>query len=238
MPGSPLYLATSRPFLRRLSALSRRTFYRQATGPSTANAVVGATVAACVGVYAYTSYAVEQVRSHRNGAPMQFVERNFVGSARNIKEGRYWTLLTHTFTHFTLPHLAFNMIGLWSFGRPIVMLFGVPSFVALWIGSGVSGALLTLRMEERNRLQQRSFIGASGSVLGLGAVFACQFPKGKMLILPIPFPISNWIATLGFAAWSVYAQDNGLGSNIGHLGHLGGMAFGAVFWLARLGLRR
>ena len=114
------------------------------------------------------------------------------------------------------------------------MLFGVPSFVALWIGSGVSGALLTLRMEERNRLQQRSFIGASGSVLGLGAVFACQFPKGKMLILPIvsssdhlqslntitmtlpqPFPISNWIATLGFAAWSVYAQDNGLGSNIG-----------------------
>lgn len=67
-----------------------------------------------------------------------------------------------------------------------------------------------------------------------------------------PIPMYNWIAFVGFAAYSIYAQTNGLQGNVGefselrdwrfyaddgcsgHLGHLGGMAFGALYWLVRI----
>ena len=164
----------------------RRSYLNQSfRGETTANVTVGTTIAACVGVYVYKEYASEQLRKLHNVTPIQFVLRNLVGSVQNLQQGRYWTLLTYTFTHFGVGHLALNMVGLWSFGRLIVRLYGVPSFVALWIGSGVSGALATLIARCDQQGQQARLIGASGSVLGMSAAFSCQFPRAKSYFLLI-----------------------------------------------------
>ena len=100
----------------------------------------------------------------------------------------------------TLMHLAVNMVGLWTFGQPIVMLFGVRNFLLLWVGAGTSGGVASLMVEAANKSAARkeplgkfgkrragetNYIGASGSVLGIGAAFAATFPKGKLWVFPI-----------------------------------------------------
>ena len=229
-------LRISRPILRRPTITRLRTYHdRRLRSEGTANVVVGATVATCVTLFVYKEYASEQLRKFHNTKPWQFIEKNLVGSAQNLEQGRYWTLITYTLTHLDLGHLAFNMLGLWTFGRTVMVLYGLPGFTALWIGSGICGALATMVGQKEGKGLTTSVVGASGSVLGMSAAVACQFPKSKMYIIPIvskmitspcrstatklnqykPFPVSSWIVTLGFAAWSVYAQNSGIGWNIG-----------------------
>jgi len=169
--------------------------------PRTATAVVGTLIGTCVSVHLYSQYAGSTAKETRNVTPLTRVHEHLVLNARNVREGRWWTLLTHTFTHFTLPHLAFNMLGLWTFGRPMVMLFGVPHFLALWVGAGITGGALGLMVErgnnsaaaskgilgklKRNQEVETSYVGASGSVLGIGAAFAATFPRGTMWVFPI-----------------------------------------------------
>ncbi|MCJ1248164.1 hypothetical protein MMC30_005381 [Trapelia coarctata] len=216
------------------------------TSQRTATTVISTIIGTCVSVHLLTQYAESRAKETGNITPVKRIHEHLVLSARNVREGRWWTLLTHTFTHFTLTHMAFNMLGLWTFGRPMVMLFGVRNFLALWVGAGITGGAASLMVESANnaadgkgilggkREGETSYIGASGSVLGIGAAFAATFPLGSMYIFPIPVPMYNWIAFVGYATYSVYAQTNGLQGNIGHLGHLGGMAFGALYWLVRL----
>ena len=64
------------------------------------------------------------------------------------------------------------------------MLWGVPTFITLWMGAGITGGLTSLMLQKKDE-KSRRYIGASGSVLGLSAVMACQFPRSKMMIIPI-----------------------------------------------------
>ena len=64
-------------------------------------------------------------------------------------------------------------------------LYGLPGFTALWMGSGMCGALATLMGQKGGKNRTTSVVGASGSVLGMSAAVACQFPQSKMYIIPI-----------------------------------------------------
>lgn len=64
------------------------------------------------------------------------------------------------------------------------MVWGVPAFLALWVGAGVSGGLAGLVLQKRRELKGHAMVGASGSVLGLSAAVACQFPRAKLYIMP------------------------------------------------------
>ena len=61
-----------------------------------------------------------------------------------------WTFITYQFAHdnpfigdsngsglYRLLHLAFNMVGLWVFGRPLEDRIGHVGFLALYLGGGV-----------------------------------------------------------------------------------------------------
>ena len=102
---------------------------------------------------------------------MDFFINNLVLSVRNIDQGRYWTLLTHTFTHFGIVHLFFNMYGLWGFGPATVAWYGLGNFAGLWITSGVAGGIASIVTEKyrlRTDPQRKSMsVGASASVLGI-----------------------------------------------------------------------
>ena len=76
------------------------------------------------------------------------------------------------------------------------MLYGAPAFVAMWVGAGVTGAVASLLLQKEETKGQRvatkveqNYIGASGSVLGFSAAFACAFPYAKLIIFPI---VSLW----------------------------------------------
>jgi membrane associated rhomboid family serine protease len=79
-------------------------------------------------------------------------------------------------------------------------------------------------------------LGFSGAIMGLSTVAACLAPQAKFALYGI-IPVPLWALVTGYAVYDGYYL-NSAESRIGHAGHLGGLAFGVVYYLARLrGLR-
>jgi membrane associated rhomboid family serine protease len=82
--------------------------------------------------------------------------------------GEYWRLFTAGFLHANIFHIGLNMWCLWSLGRLSERLFGKWQTFAIYMVTGVGGALLSVAYDH-----QRSELGASGAIFGLvGAVLA------------------------------------------------------------------
>lgn len=69
----------------------------------------------------------------------------------------------------------------------------------------------------------------------MAAAATLLFPFGTIGIFPLPFPIPLVVVTMGYVAYDTYSLDSKT-STTGHAAHLGGFAFGVVYYL--LSLRR
>jgi membrane associated rhomboid family serine protease len=139
-----------------------------------------------------------------------------------------WQLLTYSFLHGGLWHLAFNMIGLVSFGRELEAWWGSKAFLRFWIASVLSAALVQLSVTAATGSTQAT-VGASGGLFGLLLGFAMMFPKRRILLLIPPIPMPAWLFVLLFGALELYLGVSGTASGIAHFAHLGGMLGG--FWM-------
>jgi len=194
-------------------------------------------IAACTGIWGWLYYQQfgAQNGSKKARQSLADFEKHGVLSLQNLKEGRYYTLLTHTFVHYQPMHLLANMVTLWSFGPPIVMTYGVPAFVALWVGAGVVGAATqSYFWLTHTPYATASAVGASGSVLGILGALTLAMPNWRILIFPIPFPIPLLAATAAEVAFSLAAIRNDWLPFVGHADHLAGTAFGALWYLIAL----
>ncbi|GAB5364330.1 hypothetical protein AAMO2058_000960400 [Amorphochlora amoebiformis] len=162
-------------------------------------------------------------------------------SYMSLREGRYWTLVTHIFHHADGLHLLMNSFTLYFVG-------GTLSFLApgrllfLYLASGIAGGLahvsanMLLPRKRNSSLfsRQREYvIGCSGSVCGLLAYTCLTAPHMKVMIFPIPIPVSIgfiFTALMGFeATMMIYPELMG-NSEIAHASHLGGAAMGGILW--------
>ena len=80
----------------------------------------------------------------------------------------------------------------------------------------------------------RMAIGASGAISGIATVLSCVNPEALVSIPLVPIPVQAWVESAGMAIYSLLALKYGWSPEIGHLGHFGGMAFGAFWWLVAL----
>ena len=55
-----------------------------------------------------------------------------------------WQLLTYGFLHGSLTHIAFNMFGLWMFGRDLELLWGPRRFLTYYLVCVVGAGLMQL----------------------------------------------------------------------------------------------
>lgn len=219
-----------------------------------------AAVAACCTGYAYNLYADDQVAKRRNYSHRNFIDKHMVFSRENYNAGRWWTAITHSAMHFNLLHLACNMLALTSFGPLSIMLFGLPSTALMWVGSSLASSWAILKGNEYKSIQAKSgaaakpieifgqrlprgqpsvedtvqVIGASSSILGMIASVAFVVPKRPLYIFPLPMAVPMGAAVAGFGLASAMAWSQDLLPMLGHTGHLGGMAFGALYYLAVL----
>jgi membrane associated rhomboid family serine protease len=126
-----------------------------------------------------------------------------------VSAGDWYRLVTAMFLHGSVMHLLFNSWALWLFGAAIERRFGSPSFLALYLASGIAGSTAY-------QLTGSSFaVGASGAIFGLfGALLAATYrqrysPAGRAafgqlamllainLALPLLVPNIAWQAHLG-----------------------------------------
>ena len=156
------------------------------------NIVVGSIVGICIGMFGYSQLVRMEVASKsslESIAAMRALNAHFVHSSENIKQGRYYTIITSAFMHGSVIHLLVNMIGLWSFGRLAASIFGAPSFLVLYFGSIITGGLAQNYVWEQRKQPNIGGVGASGGVLGVFAAMACIMPRRSMTMLFVPMPM-------------------------------------------------
>ncbi|KAI4279626.1 MAG: hypothetical protein L6R38_004982 [Xanthoria sp. 2 TBL-2021] len=222
------------------------------------------TVGICCSGFAYNLYANDRVRKKQDFWHRNFIDKNLVFTRDNYNGERWWTMFTYSFMHTSGLHLAVNMLALSSFGPICVGLVGLPSTAVLWLGGSASAMYLTMVGEDYKKNQAKSrisskpisiagyplpqgrptdqrnmrFIGASGSLLSILAAVACKIPRHGVYVFPLPMAVPMYGAIGGFAVFSAIAYVQDLVPFLGHAGHLGGMVFGAAYYILALRTKR
>jgi membrane associated rhomboid family serine protease len=146
---------------------------------------------------------------------------------QGVAQGEYYRLLTSTFLHFGLIHLALNMYCLHLLGPALERAFGMLRFTGLYLLSGLSGAMLSYALGP----SFETAAGASGAVFGLfGAFFVLQRKRGG--------DVTQIATTIGINLFISFAASSYIDWR-GHVGGLiGGSAVGAAIVYAPAGSRR
>ncbi|KAL3422589.1 DnaJ domain-containing protein [Phlyctema vagabunda] len=225
----------------------RRFFPDPGPSPSTVRLVVGSFVFASVAIWLletqglakygekkWQRWDIPSKKSDSNWWNLQNTRDHLTCSLRNVREGRYYVLLTSSFMHHELWHLAGNMLGLWSIGKNVAFIGGIPNFLILYTGGAITCGLASVygKALTEGHSVDRDSIGASGSVLSLVTAMACIMPRARVSMFFIRLPImAGVLLTTGL---SLYALKTGVLPEIDHAGHLGGIAFGALWWLVAM----
>jgi rhomboid protease GluP len=139
-----------------------------------------------------------------------------------IAHGEYWRLFTPMFLHVGLVHLLFNTFALLSFGRMAEGIYGHARFLAIYLVSGVSGALFSYLMSPNPSA------GASGAIFGVAGALAVFFAVNRRAS-----PITGQGQLSGILLLLVVNGVWGvLQPVIDNWGHLGGLVAGVILGLA------
>lgn len=147
------------------------------------------------------------------------------------RQRQYERLLTYGFVHADWPHLIFNMITLFFFGRMIEQVMGQISgspltFPLFYLGALVVSILPSYLKNKDN--PNWVSLGASGAVSAVLFAFILLSPWTLIFVLFIPAPaILYAVFYVGYSIW----MDRQGRDNINHSAHLAGAAFGVLFML-------
>jgi membrane associated rhomboid family serine protease len=140
-----------------------------------------------------------------------------------IQDGEYWRLITAGFLHDGLPHLLFNMFGLYILGTILEPAVGSRRFAVIYFVSLLTGSFGALLQEDVG-----ATVGASGAVFGLmGGTAVVMWNRGLNIL---ESGLGFWIGlnlVISFLP----------GLNISWGGHIGGLIGGTVCAFALVELR-
>ncbi len=139
-----------------------------------------------------------------------------------------WTFFTYMFVHAGLLHLLGNMLMLFVFGTAVESRMGSRTFILYYLLCGVGAAVFSLGLS--GIMHVSPFVGASGAVLGLALAFAIYWPDAELIIFPIPMPIRAKTLVMLLVGLDVLFYFLTPGDGIAHLAHVGGVAFGYLFF--------
>lgn len=141
------------------------------------------------------------------------------------------TLITSTFLHGSIFHIAFNMLFLWVFGDNIEDSMGHRRFAVFYLLCGAVAGLVHAAVDPSSAVPT---IGASGAVAGILGAYLVLHPKVRVWgIFFIPFPL-NLPSYFVLGGWIVMEVANALffsdpaTNTIAVWAHIGGFAAGAA----------
>ena len=149
-----------------------------------------------------------------------------------------WQLVTYSFLHGGLLHLAFNMFAVYMFGSAVEQVLGTRRYVTLYFVSVLFAAITQLIVAMLSGAIYPT-IGASGGVFGLLLAYAIYFPHNRVMLLFPPIPMPARVFVVLYAVLELFLGVTGSQEGVAHFAHLGGMIGGYLvlrFW--RGGVRR
>lgn len=145
-----------------------------------------------------------------------------------INKGQWDRFVTHGFIHADSMHLLFNMFTLYFFGSAIEGLYrsflGGYGFVVFYV-LAIIAAIIPSYVRNKDNASYLS-LGASGGVSAVLFAFILLAPW-EMIYLFAIVPIPAILFAVAYVVYSIYADKRGR-SNINHMAHLWGGAFGVV----------
>jgi rhomboid protease GluP len=143
-----------------------------------------------------------------------------------IRAGEIWRLITPALLHGSVPHIAFNMYALWSFGSNQERYFGHARFLALYVLSAFAGNVLSFLLMSDNSIS----VGASTAVFGLvGAEGVFLYQNRALFGRHFRRALGNIIFVVVFNLFILGRMV----PNIDNWGHIGGLLGGLIFtWFA------
>ena len=154
-----------------------------------------------------------------------------------------WRLITAGFMHAAawgsntnsgVMHIAFNMFGLWMFGRFVEQRYGAKEFLRFYLLAIIVSSLIFASyyfLVEPEGVPVIGY-GASGGVVAVVILYCFLYPKTKLLLMML-IPVDAWIVGLMYVGYDIYlaVQSSAGGSNgIAWQAHLGGAAFAALYF--------
>ncbi len=142
-----------------------------------------------------------------------------------------WTLITYMFTHFSLPHIFWNLITMYWFGELFINYSNSKKLIPLYLMGGIAGALLTILLftvvPPFRPFLGSPIIGASAGVTAIIVATATLIPNVNMNMIFIGPVKLLYVAlfVIFIDVLNVASYDN-IGGN---LSHLGGALMGFIF---------
>jgi len=133
-----------------------------------------------------------------------------------------WQLVTYAFLHGSIMHIAFNMYGLWMFGRELEALLGRKVFYQLYFASVLTAGMLQVLVTTATGGMYPT-IGASGGVFGILLAYAMFFPNRVIMLLLPPVALPARAFVFIYAAIELFLGVTGTQAGVAHFAHLGGM---------------
>ncbi len=150
-----------------------------------------------------------------------------------IESGYIWQVFTYMFLHnpFGFAHIFFNMYALLIFGIPIEQAWGPRRFLLyyLFCGTGAGISIFVINLFTQGGAFAIPTIGASGAVFGVLLAFGVLYPDSEILIFFV-LPVKAKYLVVMYGLLELYMELFGGESDISHIGHLGGLAFGLVYF--------
>ena len=138
-----------------------------------------------------------------------------------------FSFMGSAFSHKNFLHMAINLL-VWSNFANLLYPLSRIHYSTLILGSALasSGAWV---YDTQSKGAKGAALGSSGivsSVMMTATMFYPTLQASLFGILPMPL----WILTGGFFALDYYLMESGGPSRVGHSAHLGGAAFGAIYY--------
>lgn len=140
-----------------------------------------------------------------------------------------WSIITYMFYHEDFLHIAFNMLGLYWFGKIFLGFLSKRQLVGTYLLGGIFGYVLFLLAYNTLPVLRGNYppiIGASAAVMAiLGAasfyrpnfaIYLMFFGEVKLKYIALIYILLDLVTMVG-------------GNAGGHIAHLGGMFFGYLF---------
>ncbi|MBC7399337.1 MAG: rhomboid family intramembrane serine protease [Mucilaginibacter sp.] len=157
-------------------------------------------------------------RFFTNGLEDVYLSLGF-SSRTQVLNGQVWRLLTNTFLHFSLMHLAGNMVVLIYIGSLLESKLGRWKYLLLYLLTGICASITSVVWHD-----QGVAAGASGAIFGLFgillALLSTKFYEGNARRALL-------ISTAIFVAYHIIP----FGKRVDHAAHISGLIAGYLFGL-------
>jgi len=152
-----------------------------------------------------------------------------------VRNGWIWTFVTYMFIHYDFRHILFNMLGLFIFGMHVERQMGSREFLLYYFVTGTLAGVFSFVAYYLTGNYMVALMGASGAVFAVELAYAVFFPNSVIYIWGI-LPMRAPVMVLVFTALELFFSISGRRSNVAHLTHLAGFAFGWIYFLIRFGM--